>query len=60
MRLLPPMPPAFFTPQIRKSGILLALLCAVALAVAGCGGSSAGSGTTITLYNAQHEQTTAR
>jgi iron(III) transport system substrate-binding protein len=32
---------------------------ALALALAGCGGSSGGSGPTITLYNAQHEQTTA-
>ncbi|MDQ6606598.1 MAG: iron ABC transporter substrate-binding protein, partial [Actinomycetota bacterium] len=40
-----------------------AILCGVALAtaiaLAGCGGSSAGSGPTITLYNSQHEQTTA-
>jgi len=35
----------------------LALLCALALA--GCGDSSSGSGPTITLYNSQHEQTTA-
>jgi iron(III) transport system substrate-binding protein len=53
-----PMPPAFFTQRLRKSGILGALLCALALALAGCGGASA-SGPTITLYNAQHEQTTA-
>ncbi len=51
------MPPAFFTPRLRKSGILLALLGALALG--GCGGSSDRSGRTITLYNSQHEQTTA-
>ncbi len=42
-------------------GSLLALL--VAVAASGCGnsssGPSAGTGTTLTLYNAQHEQTTA-
>jgi iron(III) transport system substrate-binding protein len=50
------MPPALFTPKRRKSGILSALLCGLALTG---GGSSAGSGPTITLYNSQHEQTTA-
>jgi iron(III) transport system substrate-binding protein len=43
------------------SGSLLALL--VAISASGCGssssGTSAGSATTLTLYNAQHEQTTA-
>jgi iron(III) transport system substrate-binding protein len=40
----------------------LALLLVAGLAVSGCGGSSSassGSATTITLYNAQHEQTTS-
>ncbi len=32
---------------------------AVALATAACGGSGSASGTTITVYNGQHEQTTA-
>ena len=52
------MPPASLTPRPRK--ILFTPLCALVLVLglAGCGGS-AGSGPTITLYNSQHEQTTA-
>ncbi|HEY4811797.1 MAG TPA: extracellular solute-binding protein [Solirubrobacteraceae bacterium] len=49
-------------PVKAAGGALLVLL--VAIVAAGCGsnssGSTAGSGTTLTLYNAQHEQTTAR
>ncbi len=50
------MPPAFFTSRRKQ----VELLCGVVIAIAlpGCGGSSAGS-PTITLYNSQHEQTTA-
>jgi iron(III) transport system substrate-binding protein len=47
----------------RLAPIGVSLLLIAGLAVSGCGGSSSGasggSGTTITLYNAQHEQTTA-
>jgi iron(III) transport system substrate-binding protein len=53
------MSPAFSNSRRRKSGILGGLAVVVALALAGCGGSSAASGPTITLYNSQHEQTTA-
>jgi iron(III) transport system substrate-binding protein len=45
----------------RLAPIAIALLLVVGLAVSGCGGgasNSASSGTTLTLYNAQHEQTT--
>jgi iron(III) transport system substrate-binding protein len=42
----------------RKPFILVSLLAFVALALSACG-SSSHSGTTITLYNGQHEQTTA-
>ena len=41
---------------------MISVLAGAGLVAAGCGstssGSSGGSGTTITLYNAQHEQTT--
>jgi iron(III) transport system substrate-binding protein len=47
---------------IRAAAGLLLMLLGV-IAASGCGssssGASAGSGTTLTLYNAQHEQTTA-
>jgi iron(III) transport system substrate-binding protein len=50
-------------PARRLTPIGLSLLLIAGLSVAGCGGSSsgasAGSATTITLYNAQHEQTTS-
>ena len=49
------------TPIIRRpsvrSGIVLAAALVVATAFAGCSGGS-GSGTTITLYSGQHEETT--
>jgi iron(III) transport system substrate-binding protein len=41
----------------RLAGSLAVLVLATVL-VAGCGGSSSGSGQSITLYNGQHEQTT--
>jgi iron(III) transport system substrate-binding protein len=41
----------------RLAGPLAVLVLAAGL-VAGCGGSSSGSGQSITLYNGQHEQTT--
>jgi iron(III) transport system substrate-binding protein len=48
-------------PVKAAGGALLVLL--VAIVASGCGssnGATAGSATTLTLYNAQHEQTTAR
>jgi iron(III) transport system substrate-binding protein len=43
----------------RRTGLLAVLLLLVAGVAAACGGgSTSASGTTITLYNAQHEQTT--
>ena len=41
----------------RIAGLVAVLLFAAGL-LAGCGGSSSGSGQSITLYNGQHEQTT--
>ncbi len=43
----------------RLAGLLAVLVLVLAAGlVAGCGGSSSGSGQSITLYNGQHEQTT--
>ena len=44
--------------RARRGTSLAAALALTAAVVAGCGGSSPGSGQAITLYNGQHEQTT--
>jgi iron(III) transport system substrate-binding protein len=52
------MPDEHMTPAPwRRAGLVTLALLLVAL-LAGCGGSSVGSGQSITLYNGQHEQTT--
>jgi iron(III) transport system substrate-binding protein len=48
-------------PRLRRTAAMAAVLCLGAGATAACGAVTSGSGsgtTTITLYNAQHEQTT--
>jgi iron(III) transport system substrate-binding protein len=48
-------------PRLRRTTALAAVLCLAAGVTAACGATTStgsGSGTTITLYNAQHEQTT--
>jgi len=42
------------------AALILAILAAVALTACGSASTSSGSATTITLYNGQHEQTTAK
>ena len=44
--------------RARRIAGLIAVLLLTACLIAGCGGSSSGSGQSITLYNGQHEQTT--